>query len=95
MLGAFIGYYYCYFFIHTFMPSFLGSFSWIDMDFFLGMSLATIFSLVGMGTLVEWCFVLIRMSWFWSDIGFTFRAHIYCHGDMQLSAGIDEHRSEK
>ena len=25
---------------------------------------------------------------FWSDIGFTFRAHIYCHGDMQLSAGI-------
>ena len=30
--------------------------------FFLGMSPATIFSLVGMGTLVERCFVLIRMS---------------------------------
>ena len=68
---------------------------------FLGMSPATIFSLVRMGTLFERCFVLIRMSWFWSDIGFTFSAHIYCHGDMQLSAGIllvtmiDEHSSEK
>ena len=66
---------------------------------FLGMSPATIFSLVRMGTLVERCFVLIRMSWFWSDSGFTFSAHIYRHGDMQLSAGIllvtiDEQSSE-
>ena len=52
--------YYCYFFISSCLPF------WDLLDgqiwTFLGMSSATIFSLVGMGTFFEWCFVLIRMS---------------------------------
>ena len=55
-LGAFIGFCYYYFFISSCLPF------WDRYGFFLVMSSATIFSLVRMGTLVERCFLLIRMS---------------------------------